>query len=67
MLSYEELVHIYLHDLRPLPTPLMMIVLEYSGLVTRGQRSLSFWVYWRRPVTSRAQRRPAGRSRRRLL
>ena len=66
MLSCEELVHVYLHDLRPLPTPLMMIVLEYSGLVTRGQRSLSFWVYWRRPVTSRA-RQPAGRSRRRLL
>ena len=51
MLNPYELVSIYVDDQRPLPTPIMLIVLEFSGLVHRGQRSLSFWVYWRRPVT----------------
>ena len=48
MLNPYELVSIYVDDQRPLPTPIMLIVLEFSGLVHRGQRSLSFW---RRPVT----------------
>ena len=69
MLNPCQLVSIYVDDLRPLPTELMMIVLEFSGLVHRGQRSLSFWVYWRRPIarllTSRAPRSDA-RSRRRF-
>ena len=64
MLSTNDLVAIYVDDLRPLPSELMFVVLEFSGLVTRGHRSLHFWVYWRRPVTLRA-RQPAGRSRRR--
>jgi len=45
MLNPYDLVSIYVDDLRPLPTPLMLVVLEFSGLVTRGQRSMSFWVY----------------------
>ena len=65
MLSPGELVSIYIGDLRPLPTCIMLLVLEFSGLVTRGHRSMHFWVYWTRPVTLRA-RRPGARSRRRL-
>ena len=59
MLSPGQLVSIYIDDLRPLPTCIMLLVLEFSGLVTRGHRSMHFWVYWRRPVTLRA-RQPAG-------
>ena len=42
MLSCEQLVTIYLGDERPLPTPLLLLLLEFSGMVHRGQRSMSF-------------------------
>ena len=50
MLSPNALVSIYLDSERPLPTDLLLIVLEYSGLVGLGQRSLHFWVYFTRPL-----------------
>jgi len=33
MLSPGQLVSIYIDDLRPLPTCIMLLVLEFSGLV----------------------------------
>ena len=62
MLSCEQLVTIYLGDERPLPTPLLLLLLEYSGLVHLGQRSMSFWVFCERPRFTPG-RRPAARSR----
>ena len=56
-ISSNSLVSIYVGDERPLPTDLLLIVLEYSGLVDVGQRSLHFWVYFRRPLNVRRARR----------
>jgi len=58
MLSTNALVSIYLDDARPLPTELLLLVLQFSGLVARGHRSLHFWVYFTRPlVNARRARR----------
>ena len=56
-ISPNGLVSIYLDNERPLPTDLLLIVLEYSGLVGLGQRSLHFWVYFTRPISARRARR----------
>ncbi len=66
MLNPNELVGIYIGDLRPLPTCVMLLVLEFSGLVTRGHRSMHFWVFCERPLSGPRARRPGDRSRRRL-
>ena len=40
----NRLVEVYLDDMRPLPTDLLLICLEYAGLVRVGRSSLHFWV-----------------------
>ena len=40
----NSLVAIYLDDLRPLPTDLLLICLQYAGLIRVGHSSLHFWI-----------------------
>jgi hypothetical protein len=40
----NTLVAIYLDELRPLPTDLLLICLQYAGLVRVGHSSLHFWI-----------------------
>ena len=61
MLSTNALVSIYLGEVRPLNVDMLMIILEFSGLVARGHRSMQFWVYWTRPVRPSRARRFDGR------
>ena len=43
----NRLVEVYLGDMRPLPTDILLICLQYAGLVRVGRSSLQFWVNWR--------------------
>ena len=54
----NRLVAVYLDELRPLPTELLLICLQYAGLVRVGHSSLHFWINCR---PSSAVRRSAAR------
>ena len=58
MLRPNALVSVYLDDNRPLPTEILYIILQYSGLIRVGKSSVHFWINWR----SSSLRKPAGRS-----
>ena len=53
-----SLVDIYFDDQRPLPTEILLICLQYAGLVRVGHSSLHFWINLR---PSSAVRRSAAR------
>jgi hypothetical protein len=57
MLRPEALVSIYFDEQRPLPTELLYIVLQFSGLVRVGSSSIQFWISWR-PARQPAFRSP---------
>ena len=59
MFRPNDLVSVYLDDQRPLPTELMYLVLQFSGLVRVGHNSVHFWVNWPR---HRVVKRPLLRS-----
>lgn len=56
MFSTNALVSVYLDDYRPLPTEILFLVLEFSGLVRFGHRSVHFWVNWRRQPSAAKKR-----------
>ena len=58
LVNPNQLVGIYLDELRPLPTDLLLICLQYAGLVRVGHSSLHFWINCR---PSSAARRSASR------
>ena len=63
LVNPNQLVGIYLDELRPLPTDLLLICLQYAGLVRVGHSSLHFWINCR-PAS--AVRRSVVRSPRRF-
>ena len=65
MLSSNALVSIYIGDFRPLPTEVLLIIFEIAGLVGRGHRSMHFWVFCERPITSALRLAALSRRRRR--
>ena len=64
LVNSNHLVAVYLDDLRPLPTDLLLICLQYAGLVRVGHSSLHFWINLR---PSSGVRRSASRFPRRCL